>query len=229
MDNRSEIRARPRVAVVDPKKIPHVLEKGELGLALELMVTDKNGKVTEYRVQKSESFLQQFLQILYVAFTYQPPGVTSVRDTVNTLRDVFSIAALPATERNVLFNMLAGATVVTFGTLVGTGSTAPTISDYVMETLIAHGVGGGQLQYSAITFGAPASDATTSQLTITRNFANGSGGAITVNEIGLVCQAAYSTAGTIGYFLLVRDVIGGGIAVPNGQTLTVNYRPQATV
>ena len=226
---RPNIAAIPGVAVVDPRKIPHVLGEGELGLVLELTVTDKNGKVTEHRVQKSESFVRQFLEILYVQMTYQPPGVMSVRDTSNVLRDVKSLAYTGTGSRAVGFDVLAAATNVLFGILVGTGNTAPTINDYTIETLIAEGVGAGQLQYSALTFGAPASDATTSQLTITRNFANGSGGAITVNEIGLVCRASYGVTTNIEYFLLVRDVIGGGIAVPNGQTLTVNYRPQATI
>lgn len=226
---RPNIIAVPTLTVVDPKKIPHVLGKGEMGLALELTVTDKNGKVTEHRILKAESFLKQFLQILYVQMTYQPPGVMSVRDTGNILRDVKSLPYTGTGNKAVNLDLLAGAGVTDFGILAGTGNTAPTINDYVMETLIAEGVGGGQLQYGAITFGAPASDATTSQLTITRNLANGSGGAITVNEIGMACRANYGTSTATQYFLIVRDVIGGGIAVPNGQTLTVNYRPQATV
>ena len=29
--------------------------------------------------------------------------------------------------------------------------------------------------------------------------------------------------------MTIRDVIGGGIAVPNGQTLTINYRFQGVI
>ena len=121
----------------------------------------------------------------------------------------------------------AGAGVTTFGTVVGTGNTAPTINDYVMETPIAHGAGAGQLQYGAVSWGAPSSDASVSQFTITRNFANGSGGDITVNEIGLIMNSQYGDV-ELNY-LTVRDVVGGGILVPDGETLTVNYRIQATV
>ena len=150
--------------------------------------------------------------------------VANVRDTTNNLRSIYG-AQIAAGGANVTFDVLAAAATSTFGVVVGTGAVAPTISDYQLGAQIAHGVGVGQLQYSAVTFGAPASDATTSQVTITRNFANASGGAITVNEIGLYCRAYYSSA--IGYFMIIRDVIAGGISVPNGQTLTVNYRPQA--
>jgi hypothetical protein len=206
-----------------------VLLPGELGLALELTVRDKRGKVTEHRVLKSESFVRQFLELLYVQMTYQPDGIMSVRDTTNNLRDVKSYLSTGTANINVIFDMAAVANDTNYGILVGTGNTAPTINDYMIETLIAHGVGAGQLQYGLVAFGAPASDATTSQITVTRDFANGSGGAITVNEIGLVCRAPYGPATSIEYFLIVRDVIGGGINVPNGQTLTVNYRPQATI
>lgn len=226
MNNQPNVKATATAKVIKPDQIHHVLAEGAVGLALEYTVTDdKTGKITSHGIQKSESFVQQFLQLLFLMMNMTPPvaAATDVRDTSNTLRNVVHGGS----------NWYCGALITdaTYGIQVGTGNTAPVISNYVMETLIAHGVAGGQLQYSAVTFAAPAADATTSQFTITRNFANGSGGAITVNEIGLVCRA-YDVAGsfvTVRYFLIVRDVIGGGIAVPNGQTLTINYRPQAVV
>ncbi|GAH73195.1 unnamed protein product, partial [marine sediment metagenome] len=45
----------------------------------------------------------------------------------------------------------------------------------------------------------------------------------TVNEIALYFK------GVTYNLMAIRDVIGGGIAVPDGQTLTVNYREQAVV
>jgi hypothetical protein len=111
-----------------------------------------------------------------------------------------------------------------------------TINDYKVETIINHGAGAGQMQYGAVTFGAPADDGVTSQCTVTRNFANASGGAITVNEITMVIQMFTPTQndshGQWPYqqnFCILRDVIAGGVAVPNGDTLTVNYRPQAVI
>ncbi|GAH71984.1 unnamed protein product, partial [marine sediment metagenome] len=74
-----------------------------------------------------------------------------------------------------------------------------------------------------------ASDASVSQFTITRNFSNAAvGGDITVNEIGLYVKG-YDTEDDTYYFMIIRDVIAGGIAVPDGQTLTVNYREQVQV
>jgi len=214
---KAEIRAKPKLEVIR-EPIPHLLVPGEMGAVLELTVKDKKGKVTEKRVLKSKSFVRQFLELLWIqASSVGANAPYSVRDTGNTLRDIYMTCYTFAAD--------AGAGVVTQGIIVGTGTTAPTINDYVIETIIAHGAGAGQLQYSAVTFGAPASDATTSQFTITRNFANASGGAITVNEIALYVEAW----GTTYYFMIIRDVIDGGIAVPDGQTLTVNYREQAVV
>jgi hypothetical protein len=218
---KAQIGLKHSVEVIKEEEIKNLLKPGEVGATLELIVRDRNGRVTEHRgPMRSKSFVRQFLQLLFIfgaprdeANTYQ------VRDTGNVLRGIC------ASSQN--FAADAGAGVTTFGIIVGTGNTAPTIDDYVMETPIAHGVGGGQLQYGAATFGAPAYDATTSQFTITRDFANGSGGAIVVNEIGLYVEG-YVPAATY-YFMTIRDVIGGGINVPNGQTLTVNYRPQATI
>jgi len=216
----TEIKSTANLDVIKEDEIKHLLLPGEVGAILELTVTDRNGKVTEQRVLKSKSFVRQFLELLWIQ-AFQIPEIApySMRDTANALQDIC--------ESGHIFDATAPAGDITHGPVVGTGNTAPTINDYALETPIAHGVAAGQLQYGAVTFGAPASDATTSQFTITRNFANGSGGAITVNEIGLYGKG-YKYV-TDYYFMTIRDVIGGGILVPNGQTLTVNYRPQAVI
>ena len=216
---KAETKSKPEAKIIREEEIPHVLVSGEMGAVLELIVKDKDGKVTEKRVMKSESFVRQFMELLFITITSNwQQNRYPIRDTGNVVRNTYKNADLLQCD--------AGAGVVTNGVVVGTGTVAPTIDDYALGAIIAHGTGAGQLQYSAMTFGAPASDATTSQFTLTRDFANGSGGAITVNEIGLFSRA-YDGANQ--YFMTIRDVIAGGISVPNGQTLTVNYRIQAVV
>ena len=63
----------------------------------------------------------------------------------------------------------------------------------------------------------------TSQFVVTRDFANNSGGTITVEEIGLVIYYASNEN-----FLILHDVTGS-INVLNGKTLTVNYQIEANV
>ncbi len=214
----AQIKLKPELKVIK-EPIPHLLIPGELGAVLELTVTDKDGKVTDHRVMRSKSFVKQFLQLLWVTFNHLPATVPpSVTDTGNVARSIYG------SYNTFRCDGTAGA--VTSGIIVGTGVVAPTINDYAIGTIIPHGGAAGQLNYSDTVIAAAASDATTSQVTITRNFANASGGALTVNEIALYVQGL---DGAIRYFMTIRDVIAGGIAVPNGQTLTVNYREQVVV
>lgn len=215
----AQIRVKPKLKVIREEAIPHLLIPGEMGAILELTVTDKDGKITDHRIMRSKSFVKQFLQLLWVQFNHLPSAVPlAVTDTGNVARSVYSYYQTLKCD--------GGAGVVTSGIIVGTGVVAPTINDFAIGTIIPHGGAAGQLNYSDTVIAAAASDATTSQVTITRNFANASGGAITVNEIALYVQGWDAVA---RYFMTIRDVIAGGIAVPNGQTLTVNYREQVVV
>jgi hypothetical protein len=220
----AEIGARADLKVIDPKEIPHILKEGELGAVLEWAVTQPDGKVIEHVVKKSESFVQQFLQLLYARMTRAMSNNTvSIRDTGNTLRSVIDWHNFSS---GYILDVKGPGADNTYGIVVGTdagGPHAPTISDYQLVTLIAHGVGAGAMQYGAVTFGPPGSDATTSQLTITRNLTANVGG-ITVNEVGLYCRAF---DGVERKFMIIRDV--AVIAVAVGNTLTINYRLQATV
>jgi len=222
----AELGLKKDLKVISPEEIKHLLEPGELGVILELTVTDpKTGKVSEHRVMKSRSFVQQFLQLLF-AHMANATSVTTVsaRDTGNTLRNVYRVYGGAGTIYGMDCNALG--TETTHGIIVGTDNTAPTISDHDLLVPIAHGVAGGQMQYSAMAFGAPGSDATTSQITLTRNFTANVGG-ITVNEIGLYVRCNEGVSAR--YFMTIRDVIAGGIVVPAGQTLTVNYREQGVI
>lgn len=209
--------------IIDPGKIATVLEEGVFGCMLDWKVWDpKTGIVKEEHSQKSESFTQQFLQLLFVKMSgiLGATGI-SVKDITNTNRAC--VDAYFATGQGALW-CAAAAALVTNGIIIGTGVTGVDITDYKIETLIAHAT----MNYSIQGFAVPAADATTSQMTLTRNFSNVSGGDVTVNEIALYCACFYSPA-TSQNFCIIRDNIAGGITVPNGQTLTVNYRPQAVV
>jgi len=218
----AKVKVKPNVEVIK-EPIHHVLIPGEMGAVLELIVKDKNGKVTEHRVMRSKSFVKQFLELLWVEmYSLTKGSPQSIRDTGNVLQDIY--------ERFPNFKCDAAANDDTLGIIVGSGTdgaaTTPTIDDYKIETLIAHGVGAAQMQYGGVTFGAPVSDATTSQFTITRDFTANAD--ITVYELALYVQA-YDTADTIRFFMTIRDAITGGILVPNGQVLTVNYREQVVI
>lgn len=105
------------------------------------------------------------------------------------------------------------------GIVVGTGSTAVASTDYALEAKIATGSGSGELRYLAATFNGPFEDSTGTWFQIIRAFVNNDSSSLTVNEIGLY---GYDNANSTA-FCHVRDVIGGGVAVPAGETLTVTY------
>lgn len=213
---KTEITARPEIKKISEAEIKHILKPGEVGAILELVVKDKDGKVTEERIIKSKSFVRQFLELLWIQ-TIQIPytsGGYSLKDTSNTLRLIAGSAYTFAVNAEVADTA--------FGIVIGTGSGAPTINDYHLGAIIAHAT----MNYGAVTFGLPTSDSTTSQFTITRNFSNVSGGSVTVQEIGLYVRGFIWNS--TYYFMAIRDVTGG-IVIPNGQTLTVNYRIQAVI
>lgn len=224
----TQVKAKPKLKLI--KDVPNLLKPGEMGAVLELTVKDKDGKVVDSRVMRSRCFVRQFLELLWIQmFQISNVAPQRVRGIDNMLWDIHAGSHS--------FRSDGGAGVVNQGIIVGTGTTAPNIDDYKIETIIDHDAGAhgaGTLEYGAVTFGAPTSDATTSQFTVTRNFVNASGGAITVNEIALYVLAygdklPSEDKTNTKNFMIIRDVISGGIAVANGQTLTVNYREQAVV
>lgn len=222
----AEIKTKVKTEIKKPDK--EISQPGELTAYCELIVRKKDGSIRERREFPSKSFVRQFLDLMLVQMQMvQELAPVQIRDISNTLRDI-AMASLN-------FSANAAIGIDTYGIVAGTGNTAPTINDYALETQIADGVAAGELQYGNVAFGLPASNVTTSHFTITRDFANNSGGLITVEEIGLYVlgrQGSYIDKGdgAITYpFMTIRDVIAGGINVPDGDTLTVNYRLQATV
>ena len=163
---------------------------GEVGAILDWEVRDtKSGELVSEGIKKAESFVRQFMDLLLVKFLNLP-----LKEYL-LITDITGVA-MEITNHGLTFNTAAGlAGVVTNGIIVGLGNNpgapTPTISDYVLVLPIAHDSGAhgaNTLQYGGITFGAPSSDPTTSQFTITRNFANATAGAITVYEIGRICS-----------------------------------------
>ncbi|MFA5186790.1 MAG: hypothetical protein WC551_09960 [Patescibacteria group bacterium] len=207
-----------------------LMEEGELGVILEWLITGKDGKIIPERSgkKKAESFVRQFLELLWVAM-----------DMVGSQWG-YSLTNTDGEERTVtatgtLFTTTAAIADTTHGIVVGTDNTAPTINDYALGALIAHGTGAGQVQYGNVGYGLPTATVATSSFTIVRAFSNVSGGAITINEIGLYVKCLTAVLSPTGifpgysHFMTIRDVIAGGISLLDGETLTINYRFQGAI
>jgi hypothetical protein len=114
------------------------------------------------------------------------------------------------------------------GILVGSGSTAVAVDDQLLEKQIPDISTQGGLTYNTSTVSQDTSDATSAQITFTRTFTNNTPNTTQVNEIGMLMYGGVS--GTNYYtYLVMRDVIAGGVNVATGKTLTVNYRIKTTL
>lgn len=121
------------------------------------------------------------------------------------------------------FQTNADVGVLSSGIILGSGLTAPTPSDFVIQTLIANGVGAGQLSYQQQTGsqGVQIAGANTSFI-MQRLFANLSGGVVNVNEL-----AIYTLTGG-NSFLIYRDVLPSTDIIPIGGTYRVSITFQIT-
>ncbi len=217
IEARAKMGATPRADTVAPKPEAdvHIMLQAEL----EFTVRDKHGNITRHEVRKAESFLRAFIELLYVSANgLWDFNAQVIRDTGDVERYI------RAHTNNWYANYEASED--WGGILVGRGTTDPNISDFRMEDLIVHGGLADQLGYSDMAVGFPGINVNISQITLTRSFANSSGANITVNEIGCAVRAN-DRDNNNREILILRDIISGGIAVPDGDTLTINYRLQA--
>jgi hypothetical protein len=163
------------------------------------------------------SFVKAFLQMMEVltAHAYDDySDAVTIKDTSNTDNNIQNNSTDTGGDK--LFASEAPAGNTSYGLLVGTGVTAPTVSDYTMETLIAHGTAATQLSYGATAVSAATVSGTSTILAIIRSYTNGSGGAITVKEIGWVTET-YNAK----YNLMLRDSVDQAIADAATSTLTL--------
>lgn len=193
-----------------------------------MIIHDQEGRIVKRtRWRKSKSFVKQFLQLLeYIinhAYDVNAVAGLSVTDTGNVAR---TLQATTSYERRV-FAVLAPSGIVTYGMVVGTGTAAESVTDYALQTIIAHGTGSGQLSYGAQTLTTATVVGSSVNLVLTRAMVNGSGATITVQEIG-VYFSNIDSGGAQRFFCGLRDLTGA-VAVANGQTLTVQYTITTTV
>jgi len=190
---------------------------------LELEVRDKDGKLIEFKKQESHSFLRAFIHFLRAILT--PSGTDSTPDTGNTSRTILFTGTL--TTPSTVFQLLTfhGASGdATKGIVVGTSETAVIITQVALGSQIAHGSSSGQLNHGTCTWDAVVLDTTIGKFNLVRTFSNASGSAITVNEVGIY-GGIKDTGNAERTFCIARDIISGGVSVPNGSTLTVRYIP----
>jgi len=103
--------------------------------------------------------------------------------------------------------------------VVGSGTVKPSITDTGLTSQIGNGTGAGQLQYGTDSLTTPVTNVSTNtgSFTWSKSFTNGSGGNVTVSEVG-----AYANASLTTYFIL-HDLLPSPITLSPNQVLTVVY------
>ncbi|GAH41518.1 unnamed protein product, partial [marine sediment metagenome] len=177
-----------------------------------VVVRDRQGKVVSRERRRSKSFLKQWNQLVYVQMEQ---GVLSITDTGGISRSIS-----PDLDN---FIMNADAGVTTYGSRVGTGTTAVAIDDYALDTPIAEGTGVDEMNHLVCTVATSAVAAPSCSFEVSRSIVNNSPAEITVREAGI-----YMKMGTY-YCCATRDVFITPRAVPIGGTITVDWTLQVTV
>jgi len=172
-------------------------------------------------LKQSHSFVFQFLECWQ--YIFRQIQMTGITDTGGVNRNI-TVADWDYTT-GIFAVTLAALGISTYGLVVGSGIAAESNTDIALDTQIAHGIGADQLQYSAHSYVPTQIVGTNVDFQMQRSFTNGSGGPITINEIGVYC-AMYS--GGYRYFCLARDVVGATV-IPDGEIAIVTYIIRTTV
>jgi len=177
-------------------------------VTLQASVADARGKVTAFPERPANSLLTAFVNLLFIQLAQL---TTSIRDTSNTLRNV------ALNTKNLM--VAGGAANTTTGILIGSGTTAPTMADYKIETQLTANV-----THGATSLFLDAPDANTYVAAIARTFTNLTGGILAIREVALVVEASSAPA---YYFCIDRTLFSED--VPNGLPTTLTYRIYVTL
>lgn len=174
--------------------------------------TDKEKEL--YHQNDDDPFVTQFIDLLFKELLYFPWGPQACgKDTGGTSRSLSSSA---------------GHLIYLYNILVGTGTNAVTLTDYALQTPVVNGTGAGQLLYGSIyhsNYFTPTTPANSRMLIMNRPVINISGGGITINEFDMELRDV-ANAWT---FMAARDIISGGMVIPDGSAGVVEYRLTITV
>ena len=188
-----------------------------IGLYYQYWIYDAAGKLVKHqRQRKAHSFVRAFFEALRALWNQEDdPAVTDIASASQIL-----LADDQTTDE--CMNMSGPVGVTDQGIVFGTGSTAPAMGDDSLVGLIAEGTAGGQMQYQAQVNSTAAIGATESNIALTRQAINNSGGNVTVREIGIHMESAITTT-TNAIFLCARDVLPSDEIIANGGSFVWEY------
>jgi len=201
---------------------------------LEMKVTMPDGKVVHHHRQRSHSWVRN----LYNAMVALLAGVNcnggavfgagfiNIRRTDGVVRNEGYCDSAMLGTYNTSWEVAGiafagGAADNTFGIQVGSGANVESFEDYVLQTLIANGVGAGQLSYVAGEIPAEAYVTGTKTYSVThvRYMNNNSPGDVLVKEVAIACLGMSG----VNKQIRSRDVLGATVTIPASGQLKVTY------
>lgn len=172
-------------------------------------VTDKDGKVLEYREFPMKSFVENMLKILagFNLMTWLAPKNTADAAQNSLALTVADVPALGADD--------------TKGIVVGTSDASWGEDDIALTAKIANGTGSGQLLYGPEIVTNPVFNSGKWTFSKYRIFNNGSGGSITVKETANYVKQSYPAASD--YVMAVSRDVPAPIVIPDGAAHRLTY------
>jgi hypothetical protein len=198
--------------------------KPNVEVFLHMYNRDAGGHLIQRLIQRSDSFLPNFVGMLYSQMDapyYIGSGTSGSGPNTSGTSAVF----IDNYVNNINvegFCTNDGSGDASYGIQVGTGTAANSTSTYALAAQIANGTGSGQLSYGSHTYSWSTGGTST---IVARAFYNSSGASITVSEVGLVFKSNSS-----GYdFIMTRDVLSSSVTIANGGNTTFQYTISITV
>lgn len=202
------------------------------------VVDQKTGELKLLRERHSHSFTRN-QDVKAALFPYlastggsYADGQLAYKDIASTVVANSGVRVGPFTPANIetIYGFYGAAGVNTQGGVAGTDNTAESIDDFELGTIIIHDAApptAGRMEYLEMVLVEAWNGGSSYYYSIwTRPMDNNSGGAITVNEVGLIFRS-FSGGGN-SRFMIARDVIGGGQVVNNGDRLNVDYETRVS-
>jgi len=184
---------------------------------------DDEDRLTQRLIQRSDSFLPNFMGMLYSQMNspYNGSGTSgSGPNTGGTSEPFIDKYSNYINAEGFATNDASGD--ATYGLQVGTGTAANSTSTYALASQIVNGTGSGQLSYGSHSYSWGTGATST---IVERPFSNGSGASITVSEVGLAFKSNSS-----GYdFIMTRDVLSSSVTIANGGNANFQYTISITV
>jgi len=183
------------------------MKSPKIKIEIKATLTGPNGKVIKrYPWKRANSLLKAFIQVL----------ITQMSEANQVIKDTGGV------DRNgggYSYNFACGTGVQTDqGIVIGTGTTAVTMTDHKLETQVTTNI-----VHQQQTYAAESPDTSTWRVATSRGFINNTGSTLSIKEVGLYVYFSSNL------YRVCIDRTLYAVDVSNGATLTLTYRLTVTL